>query len=306
LAEENKIKAGFKDLEAKFKDLEAELKKSKEELELQTWGLNKTNETIKFLYRELDQKNKELQKLDKLKTDFINIASHELRTPLTIIKEAISQILDGIHGQITPGQKKGLTICFGNIERLRHLVDDLLDISKIEAGKLKLKKEWIDLVGLAREVGALFQPKAKNIGLELKENFSSPTAMAYVDKDNVIRVFTNLISNALKFTEQGHIEILVTDKPDCVECQVADTGRGVSEEDAPRVFGKFEQFGDHKKAKEKGTGLGLNICKKIVELHHGEIWMESILGKGSTFTFTFPKNFKEENQSQDSNESISS
>ena len=298
MAEENKIK-----LESKSKGVEAELLETKEELEIQKWGLAKTNETIKFLYKELDQKNKELQKLDKLKTDFINMASHELRTPLTIIKEAISQVLDGIHGQLTLEQKKVLTICFGGIERLKHLVDDLLDISKIEAGKLELKKEWVDLIILAREVSALFGPKVKSIGLELKENFCSPTAMAYIDKDNIVRVFTNLIGNALKFTGEGHIEIFVKDKPDCVECYVADTGRGISEEDSLRVFGKFEQFGDYPKAKEKGTGLGLNICKKIIELHQGEIWMESVLGKGTKFAFTLPKNTEKENPAKDNEHS---
>lgn len=286
MEEENKIEA----LESKCKSLEVELEKSKEELEIQVWGLAKTNETIKFLYRELDQKNKELQKLDKLKTDFINTASHELRAPLTIIKEGISQILDGIHGQITLEQKKSLTICFGGINQLNHLVGDLLDISKIEAGKLELKKEWIDLVSLAKETSVLFYPKAKSIGLELRDNFCSPAAMAYVDKDSIIRVFTNLIDNALKFTDKGYIEISVMDKPDCVECYVADTGRGISEEDSSRVFGKFEQFGGHLRAKERGTGLGLNICKKIIELQHGEIWMESVLDKGTKFTFTLPKN----------------
>lgn len=286
MEEENKIEA----LESKCKSLEVELEKSKEELEIQVWGLAKTNETIKFLYRELDQKNKELQKLDKLKTDFINTASHELRAPLTIIKEGISQILDGIYGQITLEQKKSLTICFGGINQLNHLVGDLLDISKIEAGKLELKKEWINLVSLAKETSALFYPKAKSIGLELRDNFCSPEAMAYADKDSIIRVFTNLIDNALKFTDKGYIEISVMDKPDCVECYVADTGRGISEEDSSRVFGKFEQFGVHLRAKERGTGLGLNICKKIIELQHGEIWMESVLDKGTKFTFTLPKN----------------
>jgi signal transduction histidine kinase len=310
MAEENKIKeelieeikilkahiADLKNLESKYKVSEAELAKSREELEIHKWGLAKTNETIKFFYREIDQKNKELQKLDKLKTDFINTASHELRTPLTVIKEGISQILDGIHGQISPGQKKFLTICFKNIDRLRHLVDEMLDIAKIEAGKLELKKEWIDLVDLVKEVNALFRLKVENNGLELKDNFCSPKAMAYVDKNSIIRVFNNLIGNAIKFTDKGYIEILVRDNPDYVECCVIDTGKGISEEDSSRVFGKFEQFGDHQRTKEKGTGLGLNICKKIIELHHGEIWMESVLGKGSKFTFKLPKNAGQKRQ----------
>lgn len=302
MAEEDKIKEELieeiKLLKERIAAIEGELKKSKEELEIQTWGLDKTNETIKFLYRELAQKNKELQKLDKLKTDFINIASHELRTPLTTIKEVLSQILDGLHGQVTPGQKKFLTICFGGVDRLKHLVDDLLDISKIEAGKLELKKEWVDLVSLVKEIGVLFHLKAESAGLELRESFLNPKAMAYIDKDNIIRVFTNLIGNALKFTDKGYIEISVIDRPDFVECSVADTGRGISEEDSFRVFGKFEQFGDHQGAKEKGTGLGLNICKKIIELHHGEIWMESVLNQGTKFTFTLPKNTEKENQAE--------
>jgi signal transduction histidine kinase len=120
--------------------------------------------------------------------------------------------------------------------------------------------------------------------------------MAYADKDSIIRVFTNLIGNAVKFTVKGFIEISVTDKPGYVECQVADTGRGIAEEDQPRVFGKFEQFGGHQGSREGGTGLGLNICKKIIELHHGEIRMESVLGKGTKFIFTILKNTGKEGQ----------
>jgi two-component system, sensor histidine kinase ChiS len=146
------------------------------------------------------------------------------------------------------------------------------------------------LVDLAKETNALFRLKVESNGLELRDNFCSPKAMAYVDKSSIIRVFNNLIGNAIKFTDKGYIEILVMDKLDCVECCIIDTGKGISEEDSSRVFGKFEQFGDHQRTEEKGTGLGLNICKKIIELHHGEIWMESVLGKGSKFTFKLPKN----------------
>jgi signal transduction histidine kinase len=290
---ENKTKeeliADIHDLECKYKTAEIELKKAKEELEVETWGLTKTNEAIKFIYRELDNKNKELQTLDKLKTDFISTASHELRTPLTTISEAISQVLDEIHGKITSEQREFLSMCFEDISRLNRLVDDLLDMSKIEAGRFKLTKQHIDIASLAKMVSALFHPKAQSIGLELRENFCSQAVMAYADKDSVIRVFTNLISNALKFTDKGYIEISVMDKPACVECCISDTGRGISEEDIPRIFGKFEEFGNHEGIKEKGTGLGLSICKRIIELHQGTIWVESTLNKGTKFIFTFPK-----------------
>jgi signal transduction histidine kinase len=281
--------ADIQDLECKYKGAEVELKKAKEELEAETWGLTKTNEAIKFIYKELDKKNKELQTLDKLKTNFISTASHELRTPLTTIIESISQVLDEIHGKITAEQREFLSICLEDVDRLSRLVNDLLDISKIEAGRFKLTKQQVDIVSLAKMVSALFHPKAKSIGLELRENFCSQTAMAYVDKDSVIRVFTNLISNALKFTDKGYIEILVMDKPTCVECCISDTGRGISEEDMPRVFGEFEEFGNREGVREKGTGLGLSICKRIIELHQGEIWAESTLNKGTKFIFTLPK-----------------
>ncbi|MBU2102043.1 MAG: hypothetical protein KKF80_01465, partial [Candidatus Omnitrophica bacterium] len=199
--------ADLADLESRYKGVEAELQKTKEELEIHIWGLAKTNETIKFLYRELDHKNKELQKLDTLKTDFINTVSHELRTPLTITKERMSQVLDGIHGQVTLKQEASLTVCLTSINRLQYLVDDMLDISKIEAGKLELKKELIDIVGLAKEVSALFYPKVTSAGLELRSNLCSIPALAYADRDNIIRVFTNLIGNAIKFTDHGYIEI---------------------------------------------------------------------------------------------------
>jgi two-component system, NtrC family, sensor kinase len=281
--------ANPQDLEAKYKDTQIALQKAQEELKIQEWGIAKTNEAIKSLYKELDKKNKELQTLDQLKTDFINIASHELRTPLTTMKEGISQVLDGLHGPTTPEQIKFLSICLEGVDRLRRLVDDLLDISKIEAGKFKLVREQIEIVSLAKGVSALFQPKVKSLGLELKEDFCSQPAMAYVDKDSIIRVFTNLIGNALKFTAKGCIEISVRDKPACVECCISDTGKGIAEEDIPRVFGKFEQFGSRGGLKEKGTGLGLNISQKIVELHQGEIWVESVLNQGTKFIFTLPK-----------------
>ncbi|MFH0738791.1 MAG: HAMP domain-containing sensor histidine kinase [Candidatus Omnitrophota bacterium] len=290
--------ADLQDSDDKYKSAEIELQNTKEQLKFEAWGLAKTNEAIKFLYKELDKKNKELQKLDKLKTDFINIASHELRTPLTTIREVISQFLDGILGQTTPEQKKFLSICLGGVDRLKRLVDDLLDVSQIEAGKFKFTREQVEIVSLAKGVSALFHPKAESIGLELRENFCSQAAIAYADKDSIIRVFTNLIGNALRFTNKGYIEILVMDRPTYVECCVSDTGRGISEEDLLRVFGKFEQFGSREGIREKGTGLGLSICKKIIELHKGQIWVESALNKGTKFTFTLPKYTGKENSAE--------
>ncbi len=270
-------------------ELIQEYNQLKEELEIQKWGLGKTNEAIKVLYKELEYKNKELQKLDQLKSDFINTVSHELRTPLTTIREVASQILEGILGPTTPEQREFLTICLEDVDRLKRIIDDLLDISKLEAGKVKIRRELIDIARLAKGAIAAFSPKAKSLNLELRGKFPQEKAMVYADKDNIIRVFTNLIGNALKFTEKGCAEISISDKEQCIECSVSDTGKGISEEDLPKVFSKFQQFGRKDGGGEKGTGLGLSISKNIIDLHHGKIWVESTLNSGTTFTFTLPK-----------------
>lgn len=275
-------------------ELIRQLKTAKEELEVQTWGLTKTNEAIKVLYKELEKKNQELQKLDQLKSDFVNAVSHELRTPLTTIREVISQVLDGILGATTSEQREFLSICLEDVDRLKRIIDDLLDISKLEAGKVQLNKEEVDIVSLAKAVIATFYPKAKLKNLEIREKFPDEKALAYVDKDSIIQVFTNLIGNAFKFTEKGSIEISVTDNPEYVECCVADTGRGISEDDLPKVFSKFQQFNRMDGPGEKGTGLGLSISKSIIDLHRGKMWVESKLNQGTKFIFTLPKqNIKE-------------
>ena len=282
--------AEFKDLESKYKGVEAELQKSKEELEIQTWGLAKTNETIKFLYRELDQKNKELQKLDKLKTDFINTVSHELRTPLTIMKEFVSLISDEIPGKLTETQNEYIGIIKGNIDRLSRLINDLLDISKIEAGKIELKKTLVDVSDLAKATLITLKPEAFKKDIEFKTSFPAIAMNVRVDSDKIIQIFTNLISNAIKFTpEKGKISVEIKDTENEIECSVIDTGKGISFDDMGKLFGKFQQFGRVSGAGARGTGLGLAISKELVKAHNGKIWAESKINEGSKFIFTLPK-----------------
>lgn len=269
--------------------LKEELEKVKEELAIQAWGLQKTNEAIKVLYKELEKKNKELQELDNLKTDFINAVSHELRTPLTTIQEVIAQILGGMLGETTPEQKRFLSMCLEDVERLTRMINNLLDMSKLEAGRVQINPQEVDIAGIAKGVVTSFYPKSREINLEIKEKFPPGKAVAYADRDSIIQVFTNLIGNAFKFTDKGYIEVAIQDNPEYVECSVSDTGKGISEEDLPKVFGKFQQFGKKKGSTEKGTGLGLSISKGIIDLHRGKIWVESKINQGTKFTFTLPK-----------------
>lgn len=244
---------------------------------------------IENLKKEIEYKNQELSRLNDLKNEFVSTVSHELRTPLAIIREATSQVLDQTLGKINTKQKRFLAISLDGIDRLGRIVDDLLDISKIEAGKLTLRRELTDIVKLAKEVQSNFLNQARGKGLELKLRCSSDRVEMYIDRDRITQVFTNLLSNALKFTDQGSIEMIISENEHVVECCVLDTGKGISQEDLPRVFSKFEQFNREFGPGEKGTGLGLAISKGIVETHQGQIRVESALSKGAQFIFTLPK-----------------
>jgi len=237
----------------------------------------------------LKKLNEELRRLNRLKSEFIATVSHELRTPLTIIKEFSTIILDGIPGKINDKQKEYLSIINENTDRLTRLVNNLLDMSKIEAHRIELKRELTDIVELAKAAAAGFEPFAKNKKLELKRSFPPGKVELYIDKDAVSEVFVNLLSNAVKFTEKGRVEIFIADKTVEVECAVSDTGIGISDEDMSKIFGKFEQFGRVDGPGEKGTGLGLAISKSLIELHHGTIKVESKPDLGTKILFTLPK-----------------
>ncbi len=245
---------------------------------------------IKEYQRDLENKNKELEKIDQLKTDFVSIVSHELRTPLSITKEGISLVLDGVAGEISPKQNKILTTSKNNIDRLARIINDLLDISRIESGKAELKIKSVDIRALINSVVASFTFKAKEKGLELIAELPQKEGLnLHIDEDKIVQVFTNLIDNALKFTEKGSVAVSMIEKERKMEFTVSDTGKGITKEDMPKVFSKFVQFGRTTGTGAKGTGLGLSIAKGLVELHGGKIWVESEAGRGSKFIFTLPK-----------------
>lgn len=230
------------------------------------------------------------KEVELLKDEFVSTVSHELRTPLSIIKEGVSVILEKISGAINDKQEKILVSVRGSIDRLARIIDSLLDISKIQVGKMEIKKEIVNLSEIAEQVVIAFLPKAKAKNLEIRMSFPEEAVNIHADKDKIIGIFTNLINNALKFTEKGYIEVIIKDLENEIECAVIDTGFGISKDDLLRVFGKFQQFNrPFGGSGEKGTGLGLAITKGLVEVHNGRIWVESELQKGSKFIFTLPK-----------------
>ncbi|MBI3314852.1 MAG: PAS domain-containing protein [Candidatus Omnitrophica bacterium] len=233
------------------------------------------------------------RQLERLKDEFISTVSHELRTPLSITKEGISLVLDKVPGPINVRQQKILLTSRDNIDRLARIIDSLLDISKIEAGRVELKKGLFNMVDLVQQVVSSFEPRAKEKGVLLKVFAPKKNIEVYVDGDKIVQVLTNLVANAIRFTDQGYVEVALSEDDEELECSVIDTGVGFSKEDLPRVFTKFQQFGRSPGGGEQGTGLGLVIAKGLVELHNGKIWVESTLGKGTHFTFTLPKYVKE-------------
>jgi PAS domain S-box-containing protein/diguanylate cyclase (GGDEF)-like protein len=269
---------------------ENELKAAKEELEIEAWGLGKANEGIKMLYKEIEAKNAQLQKVDQLKSDFVSSVSHELRTPLAIMKEGVSLVLDKVTGEINPKQEKSLQAVYTNINRLAQLINDLLDISKIEAGKIQLKKSLTDICALLKDTVSKWETEAARKNQQLSAACPAEQINIYLDPDKIVQVINNLVSNAIKFTpEQGKIEAGLIDHQDKVEVFVADSGMGIPDEDKAKVFGKFEQFSRAPGAGAKGTGLGLAITKELINLHEGSIKFDSRFNTGTRFTFYLPK-----------------
>jgi PAS domain S-box-containing protein len=231
----------------------------------------------------------ERKRIEKLKDDFIGTVSHELRTPLSITKEGVSLILDKIPGPINDQQARILTVSKNNIDRLSRIINSLLDISRIESGKVALKIENIDLVIIIGQVISSFETKIKDKSLEVRAILPKTAAFVEADPDGIIQVLTNLMANSLKFTEKGSISISLEYTNDSAEISVSDTGVGISVENLPKLFEKFQQFGRVNGPGEKGTGLGLAIAKGIISAHKGLIWTESEVEKGTKITFTLPK-----------------
>ncbi|MFC1569316.1 ATP-binding protein [bacterium] len=225
---------------------------------------------------------------DRLKDEFVSNVSHELRTPLTSMRESVAQVHDGILGEVNETQQRFLSVCIKNIDRLRKIVNELLDISKIEAGKIQLQKQKNDLVEIIHSSAETFLPvlEKRNLGFEL--SLPEKEFPVYVDRDRIIQVMNNLLGNATKFTLEGKIQVAVSEGKGNYTCSVSDTGEGISKEELPLIFDKFKEFEKSTRPGETGSGLGLAITKLIMDLHRGDIEASSIEGKGSTFTFQLP------------------
>lgn len=247
-----------------------------------------------LLYKSIQEANIKLKELDRLKDEFVSFASHELRTPMTVIKSYVWMLLNGKTGTISEKQKEYLEHTYSSIEGLINLVNNILNISRIESGGLKIEPVATDIVKLIDEVVTEMEPRANEIGVHLLYTKPPQTLITDIDPGRIKEVVINLIGNSIKFTpKDGSIFIsLAHDNQGFVNVKVKDTGRGISPEDMHKLFQKFNMVGESHLTKDRGqgTGLGLYLSKVLVELHGGKIWAESGgEGTGTTFSFTVPE-----------------
>jgi len=240
------------------------------------------------LFREIEEKGHELEILNKHKSEFLANMSHELRTPLNAILGYTELILDNIYGDVSKKIREVLERLEKNGRHLLSLINDVLDLSKIEAGRLSLSLNDYSLREVIYTVIASVEALAAEKKLDLKVSVPKDLANGRGDEQRIAQVLLNLLGNAIKFTEAGKIMVEAEAVENAFLVSVADTGPGLADADQQKIFEEFHQVDGSSTRQKGGTGLGLSICKKIVEMHGGRIWVESTLGKGSTFRFSLP------------------
>jgi PAS domain S-box-containing protein len=226
---------------------------------------------------------------ERLKNEFIATASHELRTPLTSIRGYVDLLLLGTLGTLSQAQNDFLKVVKNNVARLVELIDDLLDVSKVEAGELRLRREPIDMSEVIYEVGESLYSQFSERSISLAIDVQPGLPKVVADRSRVRQVVVNLVGNACKYTpEGGHVDVVLCNGGDKLRVDVRDTGVGITEEAQPHIFTPFFRADNPLRDQVGGTGLGLSITKRLVELHGGEIWFDTHEGSGTTFSFTLP------------------
>ncbi|WP_289139577.1 ATP-binding protein [uncultured Brevibacillus sp.] len=245
-------------------------------------------------YHTIDEMKDQLLQLDKIKDDFLSNTSHELKTPLNAIVSITDTLIKGVEGPVTEKQAYNLAIVLENGRRLTHLVNELLDYSKMKHGDISLFKSQIDLKAAVDSVIGIHMFLLGGKPITLVNKIAEDAPQVYVDGNRLIQILHNLLDNAIKFTDKGIVEISAVAVRDLIEVRVADTGIGIEKAMQERIFNAFEQEDASVTKNYGGTGLGLSITKKLVELHGGEIRVESSPGRGSVFIFTIPAAKKED------------
>ncbi|HEV8343657.1 MAG TPA: ATP-binding protein [Candidatus Binatia bacterium] len=257
--------------------------------------MNQMSEQLHRLYesqrrgsQELQRLNDQLQQASKAKSDFLANMSHELRTPMNAILGFVEMLLDEIYGEVPPDLREPLTDIQTNGKHLLRLINDVLDLSKIEAGRMELVLAEYSVQDVVETVRSSLQSLALEKGLGFVAAAQDDIPLGYGDGRRITQCLMNLVGNALKFSKRGRVSLWVEQQGDNLVYRVSDTGIGIPKDQVENIFTEFQQLDTTITREFAGTGLGLNITKKFVEMHGGRIWVESELGKGSTFFFSIP------------------
>jgi PAS domain S-box-containing protein len=252
-----------------------------------------SEEKMRAMQAELEQTNHDLVKRSEEIQYFYHTLSHELKTPLTSAREFISILIDGLAGELNPTQLSYLRMAKESCTDLAVYINDLLDATRLDTGKMRIELKPVSLALIIQRAIAVMEPVAAGKNIRLREEVDSHMTDVMADKSRIMQILTNLLNNALKFTSDGgEIIVKLGEDPkssEYVQISVTDTGCGIPEDQIDHLFHRFFQVRNGDATPKTGVGLGLYLCREMVSLHGGNIWVESILGKGSTFSFTIPK-----------------
>jgi signal transduction histidine kinase len=275
-----------------FEQLRAQVIRQREELDVLESELAETNKGVVALYAELDENAAQLREAADLKSRFLSYMSHEFRTPLASITSIADILIDGLDGPLNAEQQRQINFVRGSVRELTEMVDDLLDLAKVDAGRISISPEWFEMVDLFSALRGMFRPIVASSAVSL--TFEEPEAVPriYTDDKKLSQILRNFISNALKFTTEGEVRVTAClVKDGMVEFAVSDTGIGIAEEHLPALFSDFVQIDTRIQKRLRGTGLGLSLAKKFAALLGGTVAVTSKVGKGSRFSVQIPTHY---------------
>jgi len=271
-------------------DVSRDLATARAEVAALRTELDETNRGVLALYAELDVQAEQLRQATELKSRFLAYMSHEFRTPIGSIRSIVRLLLDRVDGPLTPEQEKQVLFIQQNATEFAEMVDDLLDLAKVEAGRVEISPAWFETVDLFSALRGMFKPVLTNPDVNLVfEELPHEIPRLYTDDRKLSQILRNFISNALKFTPKGEVRVRASAQgDDWVTFCVTDTGIGIAPEFHDTIFEDFSQVKSSLQSRLKGTGLGLSLSKRLAELLGGTLGIDSRLGEGSTFSVTIP------------------
>jgi signal transduction histidine kinase len=275
-----------------LESLRAQLVQQQAEIALLQTELADTNKGVLALYAELDENAVQLREAADLKSRFLSYMSHEFRTPLASITSISDILLGGMDGPLTAEQQRQINFVRGSVRELSEMVDDLLDLAKVDAGRISISPEWFEMVDLFSALRGMFKPIVGQGTVNLIFEETSAIPRIYTDDKKLSQILRNFISNALKFTSEGEVRVTAAlAGQDKVEFAVSDTGIGIAKDHLPALFADFVQVDTRIQKRLRGTGLGLSLSKKFAELLGGSVGVTSEEGRGSRFWLVIPTHY---------------